>query len=140
MIFAQTWPEGAPDTALGPPKIPGPGGPQEQVISVFPSITTPRDLGQSFMVVYNQMVGGMANGSQYGPWDSTTADVASGTMAGPMLFFGDKADAAVQAASGLVLTPITQVAQSCSNNRNQAIGSPTIHFFCFQGSIATYDS
>ena len=74
LIFAQRWPTGAQDTALGPPKVPGPGGPQEQVISAFPSIAAaPGTAPQNYMVVYNQMVGGMADGSEYGSWPPTTA-------------------------------------------------------------------
>jgi hypothetical protein len=117
LIFSQTWPEGAQSTALGPPRVPcKPGAtssppsacPQEQVLSVFPAFSPSAAAAEAgaaqehYMVVYNQMVGGMAEGSEYGAWDSSTSDVKSGTMGGPMVFFGGRASA-----SGLVLTPIT---------------------------------
>ena len=107
-IFSQRWPEGASGTALGEPKVPGPGGVQEQVLSAFPSIAPPaQDLDQSYAVVWNQMVGGMADGTKYGAWGPATAaaGVASGTMAGPMVFWSPPGSAA--GASGLVLAPVT---------------------------------
>jgi len=54
-VFSQRWPEGAATTALGAPKVPGPGGVQEQVASAFPSITPTHQADQNYMVVYNQV-------------------------------------------------------------------------------------
>lgn len=54
-VFSQRWPEGAAGTALGKPKVPGPGGVQEEVASVFPSIHPTNEPGQKYMVVYNQV-------------------------------------------------------------------------------------
>jgi hypothetical protein len=104
------------------------GGVQEQVISAFPTLAPTARPGQSYMVrrrpriphappppprlvralgptseprqvVWNQMVGGMADGTKYGAWDAASAKergVASGTMAGPMVFWGEAAGAQVR--------------------------------------------
>ena len=53
-VFSQRWPAGARDTALGPAAVPG--GPQEEVISAFPSISPTEEEDQSYLVVWNQMV------------------------------------------------------------------------------------
>jgi hypothetical protein len=55
-VFSQRWPEGAADTALGVPKVPAVRpGVQEEVASVFPSISPTGEPGQKYMVVYNQV-------------------------------------------------------------------------------------
>jgi hypothetical protein len=72
VIFAQRWPEGATDTALGPavphlkssPPSPSPLHAQERVLSAFPALTPPMAVAGSYAVVWNQMVGGMADGTR----------------------------------------------------------------------------
>lgn len=54
-VFSQHWPAGAAGTALGAPKVPGPGGVQEQVASAFPAISPTDESAQKYMVVYNQV-------------------------------------------------------------------------------------
>jgi hypothetical protein len=104
LVFAQAWPDGAAGTAIASatPGKPAPGTAQEQVISLFPSIT-PADsqaLGQQrSFVVWGQMIGGMADGTKYANWGDATAHVPGGTMAGPLVVWGK--------AHALVLAPVT---------------------------------
>jgi len=112
-IFAQHWPAGANNTALGPamPHIAqgsmATTAAQEQVLSAFPILQPPVAAGGFYSVVYNQMVGGMADGTQYGAWDAAalkeSGGVVGGTMGGPMLFWSDSA----QSPYAMIYTPIT---------------------------------
>ena len=75
------------------------------MLSAFPSVTPPKSSGGSYMVMYNQMVGGMSEGTEYGAWgpEVLAKGVKSGTMAGPMVFW----ERAKTANYSLVLTPVT---------------------------------
>jgi hypothetical protein len=69
-VFGQHWAIGASGTSRGPanPRHQDPLNAQESTISGHPSImpTTSADLGpQSAFIYYNQMVGGMADGTKY---------------------------------------------------------------------------
>jgi hypothetical protein len=97
LVFTQTWPGGASNTAVGPPvpkvsnKLPVDlTANQEQVSSVFPAISpiTRGGSAQSYMLYYDQMVGGMENGTRYGQWGDGTSSLVGGTMGGPLTVWG----------------------------------------------------
>jgi hypothetical protein len=79
------------------------GGAKEAVLSAFPSFAVGSDEPElGYMVYYDQMVGGMEDGTRYGRW-AAGEGVVGGTMGGPTVIF----DAAQKHA--LVLSPWTNV-------------------------------
>lgn len=82
VVFEQSFPHGAKGTALGPSLES-----KEKVLSAFPSFAASNnELG--FVAYYDQMVGGMANGTKVGVLDSHS--VPGGTMGGPIILFDQK--------------------------------------------------
>ena len=96
-----------PNPSPNPPPSPGPSETpaQQRVLSAFPRLVPPAATGMSYATVYNQMVGGMADGTRYGAWDAAAVvaagGVPGGTMAGPMMLW-------TATGSAMVLTPVTQ--------------------------------
>ena len=131
-IFTQRWPRGAKGTAVGPPafsNVGDAGNAQEQVASVFPaiSVATAAEAARrrlrrpdnataaapfNYFVYRNQMVGGMADGTQYGAWDGSLTSLAGGTMGGPIVIWGGGDEDGAGGAGGaggaaVVLSPVT---------------------------------
>lgn len=90
-VMEQHFPLGLKDTSLGPTMMS-----KEQVMSAFPrfSLVTER---MGFVAYYDQMVGGMQNGTKTGTWhgQSQAEEIPGGTMAGPVILFNTSGDALV---------------------------------------------
>jgi hypothetical protein len=97
VVFEQTFPNGVKGSALGPAKES-----KESVMSMYPSIELAPGSSKGFMAYYDQMVGGMVNGTKFGRWPAgpppaaTASDGApffpllpGGTMGGPVALLGE---------------------------------------------------
>ena len=69
-------PDGAKNTALGPSITA-----KEHVLSAFPALSIDPNPPLGFLAYYDQMVGGMANGSKIGKIDGSY-QIPGGTMGG----------------------------------------------------------
>jgi hypothetical protein len=59
---------------------------KEDVLSAFPSFRVGENSDLGYMAYYNQMVGGMEEGTRYGAWD-LSSDLVGGTQGGPYVLF-----------------------------------------------------
>jgi hypothetical protein len=134
VVFEQYFGSGAEKTALGPSKES-----KDLLMSTFPSFQHAMpDSKFGVIEYYDQMVGGMAEGTSVGQWSAMNSAQAirGGTMGGPLILFDQPGPAKEVASNALVLGSFSNfLSGSCvQDSQNGAIN------FGMMGSITKVPS